>query len=223
MPFLVVDSISKIYRPDGPASAVAVLRDVTVCIEEGEFVAVMGPSGSGKTTLLSVMGAMNRPTHGRLTVDGIEVYRLSDERLADFRREYVGFVFQQHHLLPFLTALENVSLPLAVERIGASEARARAKEALRRVQLDDKADRLPDQLSGGEQGRVAIARALVNNPPLLLADEPTGNLDSATGAEVMKLFAELNAQRQSIVMVTHNPENAVSANRIIRLRDGRIE
>ncbi len=223
MGFLQLENIAKTYQPDGPASVTTVLKDISLTVSEGEFAAVMGPSGSGKSTLLSVVGAMNRPTQGRVIIDDIDIYSLPEERQADFRREYVGFVFQQHHLLGFLTALENVALPLAVARISMPEKRQRAVDVLRRVGLAEKASRLPAQLSGGEQGRVAIARALVNEPPLLLADEPTGNLDSHTGEEVMALFAELNRQGQTIIMVTHNGENARLANRIIRMRDGQLE
>ncbi|MEW5975731.1 MAG: ABC transporter ATP-binding protein [Acidobacteriota bacterium] len=221
--FLSVENIGKIYRPNGPASATTILERVSLTIAEGEFVAVMGPSGSGKTTLLSIVGAMNRPTSGQVIVDAIDVYSLSDERQADFRRDYVGFVFQQHCLLNYLTALENVALPLAVEGLSEKRKRQRAWEALDRMGLSNKANRLPSQLSGGEQGRVAIARALVNEPPLLLADEPTGSLDSETGNEVMSLFTELNRQGQTVLMVTHSIENARVAGRIIRMRDGRIE
>jgi putative ABC transport system ATP-binding protein len=181
----------------------------------------MGPSGSGKTTLLTVVGAMNRPSEGRVLVDGIDVYALSEERRADFRREYLGFVFQQHHLMPYLSAVENVMLPLATLRAPAREKRERALEVLGRVGLGAKAAGLPSQLSGGEQGRLAIARALVNRPPLLLADEPTGTLDTRTGEEVMGVFLDLNARGQTVLLVTHNPDNAALARRVLHIRDGR--
>ncbi|MEW5976369.1 MAG: ABC transporter ATP-binding protein [Acidobacteriota bacterium] len=223
MGFLHLEEVGKDYQPNGPASVTTVLNNINLIITESEFVAVMGPSGSGKSTLLSVLGAMNRPSQGRVIIDDIDIYSLPEERQADFRREYIGFVFQQHHLLGFLTALENVALPLAVARISQQEKRQRALEALRRVGLVEKSGRLPAQLSGGEQGRVAVARALVNEPPLLLADEPTGNLDSHTGDEVMALFTNLNRQGQTIIMVTHNGDNARLAHRIIRMRDGEIE
>ncbi len=213
-------NVTKEYRTDG--TAVAALRSVTLHVAEGEFVALVGPSGSGKSTLLTILGVMNPPTAGDVIVDGIDVYDLSLERQADFRHEYVGFVFQQLQLVPYLTALENVLLPLAVARLSRREKVQRATEILARVGLAGKERRLPGQLSGGEQGRVAVARALVNQPPLLLADEPTGNLDSATGAQVLALFRELHRQGQTIIMVTHNPETAAFANRLIHIRDGQV-
>ena len=222
MSFIIVERVSKVYQPGGDGSAVKVLSDVSAEIREGEFVCLMGPSGSGKSTLLTVVGAMNRPTDGKVLVDGIDVYDLSDERRADFRREYLGFVFQQHHLMPYLNAVENVMLPLATLRLSAKEKQDRATSALERVGLASKAARLPNQLSGGEQGRLAIARALVNAPPLLLADEPTGTLDTKTGGEVMDVFLSLNAQGQTILMVTHNPENARLAHRTIHIKDGTL-
>ena len=221
MSFIVVDNVGKVYRDDAGSPAARVLSGISFAVGEGEFVALMGPSGSGKTTLLTVVGAMNRPTEGRVLVDGIDVYALSEERRADFRREYLGFVFQQHHLMPYLSAVENVMLPLATRRAPAAEKRARAMAVLERVGLGDKAARLPNQLSGGEQGRLAIARALVNGPPLLLADEPTGALDTRTGEEVLGVFLDLNAQGQTVLLVTHNPETAARAGRVLHIRDGR--
>jgi putative ABC transport system ATP-binding protein len=221
MYFVVVEKVSKFYRTNG-VSAVQVLTDVDAKIKEGEFVCLMGPSGSGKSTLLTIVAAMNRPSEGKVFVDGIDVYGMADERRADFRREYLGFVFQQHHLMPYLNAAENVMLPLATSHLGAKEKRQRAMSVLEKVGLADKAKRLPNQLSGGEQGRLAIARAIVNDPPLLLADEPTGALDTKTGHEVMEVFLDLNAQGQTIFMVTHNPENARLAHRTIHIRDGMV-
>jgi len=223
MPFVVIEKVSKIYTPDGRESEVRVLSDVNTEIKEGEFVCLMGPSGSGKTTLLTIVGAMNHPSEGKVLVDGIDVYGLKDERRADFRREYLGFVFQQHHLMPYLDALENAMLPLVTKNLSSKEKRERALNVLEKVGLADKSSRLPNQLSGGEQGRLAIARAIVNEPPLILADEPTGTLDTHTGQEIMEVFLGLNAQGQTIFMVTHNPENAALAHRTIRIRDGRIE
>lgn len=220
MSFILVESVSKVYQPDGEGSAVKVLSDVSAEIREGEFICLMGPSGSGKSTLLTIVGAMNHPTDGKVLVDGIDVYDLSDERRADFRREYLGFVFQQHHLMPYLNALENVMLPLATLRLSAKEKRDRATSALERVGLASKAARLPNQLSGGEQGRLAIARAIINEPPLILADEPTGTLDTKTGGEIMDVFLSLNAQGQTLFMVTHNPDNARLAHRTIHIKDG---
>jgi putative ABC transport system ATP-binding protein len=222
MSFVVLEGVSKVYGADGTGAETRVLKGVSLEVREGEFVALMGPSGSGKSTLLTVLGAMNRPTAGRLVVDGIDVYGLSEERRADFRREYLGFVFQQHHLMPFLNALENAGLPLAVLPLSAREKRERALSALAKVGLADKAARLPSQLSGGEQGRLAIARAIVNAPPLLLADEPTGTLDTRTGDEVMRVFQSLNAAGQTVFMVTHNPSNAALAHRVLHIVDGRL-
>jgi putative ABC transport system ATP-binding protein len=214
--FVQLAGIGKTY------GSAPVLADVNLEIAEGEFVCLMGPSGSGKSTLLAAVGAMSRPSHGRVLVDGIDVYALGEERRADFRAEYLGFVFQQHHLLPYLNALENVILPLAAARLPGTEKRRRGMAVLDRVGLADKAARLPNQLSGGEQGRLAIARALVNEAPLLLADEPTGTLDSRTGQEIMDVFLDLHARGQTIFMVTHNPENAALAGRTLQLRDGRL-
>jgi putative ABC transport system ATP-binding protein len=222
MSFVRVNNVSKLYSGDGLESSVEVLAGVNLEVKEGEFIALMGPSGSGKSTLLTIIGAMNHPTTGEVIIDGINVYGLHEERRADFRREYLGFVFQQHNLMPYLTAIENVMLPLAASRLAASEKRRRALSVLEKVGLQDKRNRLPAQLSGGEQGRLAIARALVNEPPLLLADEPTGTLDTKTGNEVMEVFRELNSQGQTIFMVTHNPENAGVAHRIVNIRDGRM-
>jgi len=223
MAFVKIENVSKVYEADGESAAVSVLSDVSIEITEGEFVCLMGPSGSGKSTLLTIVGAMNHPTTGRVLVDEIDVYGLADERRADFRREYLGFVFQQHHLMPYLTSLENAMLPLATASMSTKEKRERAMNVLDKVGLADKASRLPNQLSGGEQGRLAIARAIVNEPPLILADEPTGSLDTKTGHEVMEVFLKLNAQRQTVFMVTHNPENSALAHRIINIVDGRID
>ena len=222
MAFIAIENVSKIYSETDFDSTVQVLTDISVEIEEGEFIALMGPSGSGKSTLLTTIGAMNRPSHGRVLIDGIDVYGLSDERRADFRMEYLGFVFQQHHLMPYLTALENAMLPLATSPVSNREKRERAMVVLESVSLGNKATRLPNQLSGGEQGRLAIARALVNQPPLLLADEPTGTLDSKTGSEIMEVFLDLNRQGQTIFMVTHNQDNAAVADRVLQIRDGSL-
>lgn len=222
MSFIVLRDIGKVYDGEHKASTIRVLSSINVEIKEGEFVCLMGPSGSGKSTLLTMVGAMNRPTEGIVFIDGIDVYGLSDERRADFRAEYLGFVFQQHHLLPYLNALENVMLPLATSRRSGKEKRERAMSALEKVVLTDKAVRLPNQLSGGEQGRLAIARAIINEPPLILADEPTGTLDTKTGSEIMEVFLNLNALGQTIFMVTHNPDNAALAHRTIVIEDGQI-
>jgi putative ABC transport system ATP-binding protein len=222
MSFIVVENVGKVYGASAGGAETRVLEGVSFDVREGEFVALMGPSGSGKTTLLTVVGAMNRPTEGGVVVDGINVYALSEERRADFRREYLGFVFQQHHLMPYLSAVENVMLPLATVRTPSREKRERASAALEKVGLGPLAARLPNQLSGGEQGRLAIARAVVNEPPLLLADEPTGALDTRTGEEVLNVLAELNARGQTVLLVTHNPDNAARAGRVLHMRDGRL-
>ena len=223
MAFVVVENVSKTYSDQESGIGVPVLRAVSTEIAEGEFVSLMGPSGSGKSTLLTILGAMNHPSQGRLLIDGIDVYALSDERRADFRSQYLGFVFQQHHLMPYLNAIENVMLPLATLPRASLEKRRRGLDVLEKVGLADKAERLPNQLSGGEQGRLAIARALVNDPPLVLADEPTGTLDTKTGDEIMRVFLDLNARGQTIFMVTHNPENASLAHRVLHIRDGELE
>jgi putative ABC transport system ATP-binding protein len=216
---LSVNRVRKEYGPEGPGRVVA-LAEVSLEIRGGEFVAVMGPSGSGKSTLLSILGAMNPPTTGTVTIDGIDVYELSQERQADLRREYIGFVFQQLELLPYLTALENVMLPLAILKM--PDKRGKALRALEQLGLDTKkADRLPSELSGGEQGRVAIARAIVNDPPIILADEPTGSLDTENGQLVLELLRQLAAAGHAVVMVTHNPDSRLLADRVIDIRDGR--
>jgi putative ABC transport system ATP-binding protein len=215
---LSVAHVSKEYGPEGPGRVVA-LAEVSLEVSGGEFVAIMGPSGSGKSTLLSILGAMNPPTSGTVTIDGIDVYRLSQERQADLRREYIGFVFQQLELVPYLTALENVMLPLAILKM--PDKRGKALDALERLGVDPKkAGRLPSELSGGEQGRVAIARAIVNDPPILLADEPTGSLDSENGELVLELLRRLASGGHAVVMVTHNPESRRVADRVITIRDG---
>ncbi len=214
------ENLSKDYRAGD--SLVPVLRGVSLAVETGELACIIGPSGSGKSTLLSILGGLNPPTAGRLVVDGIDVYGLKTEQRADFRNEYVGFVFQEFQLLPYLDARQNVMLPLAISGLPAREQAGRAEEALSRVGLAGKGRRLPGQLSGGEQERVAIARAVVNQPPILLADEPTGALDSRTGREIMELFAALNVSGQSIVMVTHNLDYLCYATKVFDMRDGRL-
>jgi putative ABC transport system ATP-binding protein len=205
------------------ADCVTALHEVSLNVDEGTFLGVMGPSGSGKSTLLSALGGLTSPSSGTVNIDGIDVYGLSHEKQADFRREYLGFIFQSHNLIPYLNALENVMLPLVVTKLSSTEKRQRASSMLEKVGLPDRMLHLPQQLSGGEQERVAIARSLVNNPPLLLADEPTGSLDSATSLQVMNLLAELHQGGQTIVMVTHNRDNLEWVDRTVYLRDGLIE
>jgi len=220
MSLIEIKNLSKIYE-SGEEHVIA-LGNVSLSIERGEFISVMGPSGSGKSTLLTILGGLNHPTQGEVIVDEIPIYNLPLEKLADFRREYLGFVFQSFQLIPYLTVIENVMLPLAITEKSNREQWTMAGEILRKIGLEGKGKRLPDQLSGGEQERVAIARALVNSPPLLLADEPTGNLDSKTGRDIMELFRSLNEEGQSIVMVTHNPESMAFSSRTLHLRDGRV-
>ena len=219
-PMIELENVAKTYNAD--AMPVRALKGVNLSVDEGEFVAVMGPSGSGKSTLLTILGAMNAPTEGRLWVDGIEVYGLSVERQADFRHEYLGFVFQQLQLLPYLTALQNVLLGLAIARQRTAEKVERAHRVLEQVGLSGKEARLPYQLSGGEQGRVAVARALANEPPIILADEPTGNLDQATGIQILDLLESLGQQGHTVVMVTHDARAAQRATRTVQLVDGCI-
>ncbi len=214
-------SVTKIYN--GGEDKVTALGGVSFTVEEGEFAALMGPSGSGKSTLLTMLGAMNPPTEGQVIIDDIDVYQLSAEKRADFRSEYLGFVFQQFQLVPYLTAAENVMLPLAITSYSNREQYEMAKNVLEKVGLGKKCDRLPNQLSGGEQERVAIARAIVNNPPILFADEPTGALDTKTGEEIMDLFKTLNRDGQTIIMVTHNPEYLGHVGRALFIRDGFLE
>ena len=220
MSLIKITDLKKHYTSDG--ETVEALRGVDITIEAGEFITIMGHSGSGKSTLLSVLGGMNHPTAGDVEMAGVRLYQLPGEKLADFRARNLGFVFQSFHLIPYLTAVENVMLPLAIVRMKNADKRAAARSALERVGLGAKLERLPNQLSGGEQERVAIARAIVNTPHILLADEPTGNLDSTTSDEVMALFRELNAGGQTVVMVTHNPDNGRYADRTITLRDGLV-
>ena len=221
MSLIEINKISKTY--ENGEECVMALVDVDLNIERGEFISVMGPSGSGKSTLLTILGGLNHPTTGDVVVDDIPIYQLSLEKLADFRREYLGFIFQSFQLIPYLTVSENVMLPLSITQRTNREQMKMAEGILERIGLRGKGKRLPDQLSGGEQERVAIARALVNSPPILMADEPTGNLDSKTGKEIMDLFKSLNEEGQTIVMVTHNPENTAFSTRTISLKDGRIE
>jgi len=219
--FIDVRGLEKTFSGDG--APIQALRGLDLTVAEGTFLGVMGQSGSGKSTFLAMLGGLTHPSGGSVSVDGIDLYALPGERLADFRREYLGFVFQSFNLVPYLTALENVMLPLAVKRMPGAEKRRRALGVLERVGLSARAGHLPGKLSGGEQERVAIARALVNEPPLILADEPTGALDSETTVEIMDLFATLNREGITIVMVTHNPEIRRYFDRTIVLRDGRLD
>jgi putative ABC transport system ATP-binding protein len=220
-PFVALRDVARVY-PRG-TTAVAALAGVSLEIREGEKIAIMGPSGSGKTTLLSILGCLDRPTRGEHLFDGRRVEGLGDDELSRLRNRSIGFVFQSFHLIPQLTVAENVETPLLYGSAAPAEWRPRALRALERVGLAARADHRPGELSGGEAQRAAIARALVTGPRLLLADEPTGNLDTATGREIEALLDELHAQGSTVVLVTHNEALARGAERLVRLRDGRIE
>ncbi len=219
--FVELEDVWKVYGGDG--YRVEALRGVTMSVARGEFMAVVGPSGSGKSTLLHLIGGLDRPTRGRILVDGRDITGLrGDAELSRYRNRTVGFVFQMFYLIPRFTALQNVELPLIARGVPAAERRRRALEALRRVGLEGKEDKRPSQLSGGEQQRVAIARAIVGEPSLLLADEPTGNLDAGTSRVIMDLFERLNGEGMTIIMVTHNLELIWHCDRVAHMRDGRL-
>src|SRR3954468_16516133 len=208
---------------DMGSEQVHALRGVSISIERGEYVAIMGPSGSGKSTLMNLIGCLDTPSKGSYVLNGQEVARMDDNELARIRNEEIGFVFQTFNLLPRATALNNVALPLVYAGVPAAERDKRAKAALEKVELSSRMTHRPNELSGGQRQRVAIARALVNNPSILLADEPTGNLDSKTGAEIMSLFERLHKTGNTIVLVTHEPDVAAFAYRTIHIRDGKVE
>lgn len=212
--------LSKIYKTD--VVETTALSDVSFEIHRGEFVAIMGPSGSGKSTLMHILGALDRPTHGTYILDGENVEKLNDDELADIRNRKIGFVFQAFNLLPRTTALKNVTIPMMYAGIHKEEREAKASEYLKLVGLSDRMMHTSNQLSGGQQQRVAIARSLVMNPAILLADEPTGNIASAQAEEVMAIFQKLNDNGNTVVMITHEPDIASHAKRIIHIRDGKI-
>nr|WP_294930756.1 ABC transporter ATP-binding protein [uncultured Flavobacterium sp.] len=202
---------------------VYVLKGINLEINKGEYVALMGPSGSGKSTLMNLLGCLDTPTSGHYVLNGKDVSQMKDDELAGIRNKEIGFVFQTFNLLPRTTALDNVALPMIYAGYSKSERNARAVEVLKQVNLADRMDHQPNQLSGGQRQRVAIARALVNKPSIILADEPTGNLDSKTSVEIMKLFGDIHAQGNTVILVTHEEDIAAYAHRVIRLRDGLIE
>ena len=202
---------------------VYVLKGIDLQINKGEYVALMGPSGSGKSTLMNLLGCLDTPTSGTYILNGKDVSQMQDDELAEIRNKEIGFVFQTFNLLPRTTALDNVALPMIYAGYSKSERNERATEVLKQVNLADRMDHQPNQLSGGQRHRVAVARALVNKPSIILADEPTGNLDSKTSVEIMKLFGDIHASGNTVILVTHEEEIAAYANRIIRLRDGLIE
>lgn len=218
-PLIEIRNVTKVYRMGDVE--VHALRGVSLCIQRGEMIAIMGASGSGKSTLMNILGALDTPTSGEYLLDGQNVGRMNDGQLADMRNRKIGFVFQSFNLLPRTTALANVELPLIYAGVGGN--RARCLKALENVGLSDRIHHRPNELSGGQQQRVAIARALVNEPSLILADEPTGNLDSKAGEEVIRLFQDLNEQRgMTVVFVTHEPDIAAHTRRIVRIHDGQI-
>jgi putative ABC transport system ATP-binding protein len=220
MAFIEANQLMKRYGEG--ETAVSAVKGMSFHIDKAEFVAIMGESGSGKSTLLSMMGGLNSPTSGRYVVNDIDVYSLGQDKRAAFRQDYLGFVFQSFHLIPYLTVSENVMLPLATKKMSGKKKRSMAEDALSRVGLHGKGHRLPAEISGGEQERVALARAIVNHPLILMADEPTGNLDSRTSREIMALLDLLNQEGMTIVMVTHSPDCAGYAGRLLEVSDGRL-
>ena len=218
---LKLSNVEKVYRMDG--ISIKALDGISLMIKAGEFVAITGASGSGKSTLMHIIGCLDTPTNGEVFLDGQKVSDFSERQLAVVRNQKIGFVFQQFNLLARTSALENVALPLIYSSLSESEIEEKAKEALNMVGLSNRLDHQPNQLSGGQQQKVAIARALVTSPSLILADEPTGNLDSKSGQEILKIFQQLNNQGNTIILVTHNQQVAANAQRIIKIKDGKIE
>lgn len=217
-----VENLSKVFESD--AGRVAALRGINLSIRQGEFVVIVGPSGSGKSTLLNIIGALDRPSSGRVLIRGVDIFSLSDSELATMRNYMIGFIFQSYNLINRTTVIKNVELPAILSDMSSSERRRKAMKVLEALGIGDKADFKPSSLSGGQQQRVAIARSLMNDPAIILADEPTGNLDSKTGQEVFNLLKMLSSKfRRTIIMVTHNPELAEAADRAIYIRDGLVE
>ncbi|MDX1993587.1 MAG: ABC transporter ATP-binding protein [bacterium] len=220
-PVIETHDLSKVYRMGD--TDIHALRGVSVQIKRGEMVAIVGPSGSGKSTLMSILGALDKPTSGSYKLDGVEISRMSQDRLSDIRNYRIGFVFQKFNLLARTSALNNVALPLVYAGVPPAQRQQRARQTLELVGLGERLHHKPNELSGGQQQRVAIARALINNPSLILADEPTGNLDSKTGVEILHLFRTLHAEQGiTLILVTHSPEVAEQAGRVITMRDGEV-
>ena len=217
-----VRNLSKIYHKPGTDVEVAALREVSIDFERGEYTAIMGASGSGKSTLMNILGCLDKPTHGEYILGGDDVSMLPDDELSEIRSRRIGFIFQNFNLIQQLTVLENLEVPMFYLRISPAERRRRALELAERVGLTDRADHRPMQLSGGQQQRVCIARAMINEPLMIMADEPTGALDSKTGQQILQLFDELVADGKTILMVTHDPTVAHRCHRVIRLHDGRV-
>ncbi|MCP4022323.1 MAG: ABC transporter ATP-binding protein [Desulfobacteraceae bacterium] len=215
-----VEDLGKDYQSGD--TTVNAIQNMDFSIDDEEFVTIMGQSGSGKSTLLSILGGLNHPSSGKIFVDSLDLYSLSTEQRADFRSEYIGFIFHSFQLISYLTVLENVKLPMAVTGQKKKKKNSMALDVIDRMGLTSKKDRLPDQLSGGEQERVAIARAIVNKPPIILADEPTGNLDTHTAKDIMGLLKSLNQDGHTIIMVTHNPEMEAFSGRTINVKDGNL-
>lgn len=222
MPIAALHALTKIYRKPGSVVQVHALREVNLEFEQAEYVAVMGASGSGKSTLLNILGCLDRPTQGRYLLGGKDISHLDDDALSEIRGRRLGFIFQGFNLIAQLTVRENLELPLLYQGVPADERRQKAETLMEAVALSDRATHLPNELSGGQQQRVAIARSMINEPLVLLADEPTGNLDSKTGDEILKLFGSLNEQGRTIIMVTHDPNVAAGCKRMIRLADGKV-
>ncbi len=218
---LVLRNITKVYRMG--SEDLRVLKGVSMSVKSGEFVAIMGPSGSGKSTLMNIIGILDAPTEGEYELDGIPVEKLSGDEQSEFRGKKVGFIFQGYNLIPRLTALEQVMLPLAYQGIGKTERKKRALAALEKVGLSDKAGNRPNEMSGGQMQRVAIARAVVGNPAIILADEPTGALDTKTGKEILDILKLLHKEGKTIILITHDPNIGAMAERIIHVKDGMIE
>ncbi len=220
MSLIEVKNVTKEYKTG--SETICAVNNISLEIEEGSFVILMGESGSGKSTLLTMLGGLNKPTRGNIIVDQIDIYKLTSNALSDFRKEYIGFVFQAFQLVPYLTVEENVMLPLSISDLSKKQKKEIVYSILEKVHIKDKSKRLIDELSGGEQQRVAIARALVNEPLIILADEPTGNLDSNTSKEIINIFLSIVSEGKTVIMVTHNKEYTKYATRVVELSDGKI-